>query len=195
MIKLISNLLENLHILQNIYIKNNFFFKKKSYSMDKEDLVIDKYFKNKNKGFYVDVGCYHPLQRNNIILLYQKGWRGINIDISDFSIKLLNKQVQIVISNPPYITSIEKNKMSQLILKNEPHLALFVEGEDDILFYKKIINSCEHILVSGGKLYFELNPLTAQDLLSHCERLGLSCELKSDWSGHCRFAKIHQKKA
>jgi hypothetical protein len=90
MIKLFSNLFEYLHILQNIYIKNNFFFKKKSYSMDKEDLVIDTYFKNKNKGFYVDVGCYHPLQRNNTMLLYQKGWRGINIDISDFSIKLFN---------------------------------------------------------------------------------------------------------
>jgi FkbM family methyltransferase len=38
----------------------------------------------------VDVGCYHPLQRNNTMLLYQKGWRGINIDISDFSIKLFN---------------------------------------------------------------------------------------------------------
>ena len=88
MIKFLSNLFENLHILQNIYIKNNFFFKKKSYSMDQEDLIIKEYFKEKNKGFYVDVGCYHPLQRNNTMLLYQKGWRGINIDISYFSIKL-----------------------------------------------------------------------------------------------------------
>jgi FkbM family methyltransferase len=90
MIKLFSNLFENLHILQNIYIKNNFFLKRGSYSMDQEDLVVKEYFKEKNKGFYVDVGCYHPLQRSNTMLLYQKGWRGINIDISDFSIKLFN---------------------------------------------------------------------------------------------------------
>jgi FkbM family methyltransferase len=90
MIKLFSNLFENLHILQNIYIKNNFFLKRESYSMDQEDLVVKEYFKEKNKGFYVDVGCYHPLQRSNTMLLYQKGWRGINIDISDFSIKLFN---------------------------------------------------------------------------------------------------------
>ena len=70
MMKSISNLFEKLHILQNIYIKNNFFKKKESYSMDKEDLAVQEYFKNKNYGFYVDVGCYHPLQRNNTMLLY-----------------------------------------------------------------------------------------------------------------------------
>ena len=90
MIKFLSNLYENLHILQNIYIKNNFFFKKKSYSMDKEDLVVEEYFKNKKKGFYVDVGCYHPLQRSNTMLLYQKGWRGINIDVDHHTIEIFN---------------------------------------------------------------------------------------------------------
>lgn len=115
--------------------------------------------------------------------------------MDDFSIKLLNKQVQIVISNPPYITSNEKNKMSQLVLKNEPHLALFVEGEDDILFYKKIINACEHILVSGGKLYFELNPLTANlvKLYTIQSRFFLEVKLINDMSGKTRFLKATKK--
>lgn len=56
--------------------------------MDGEDLQVKKYFHNKNKGFYVDVGAYHPIQRNNTMLLHEMGWDGINIDISDFSIKL-----------------------------------------------------------------------------------------------------------
>ena len=58
--------------------------------MDKEDLNILNYFKDKKKGFYVDVGCFHPLNRNNTYLLYLNEWRGINIDISQFSIDLFN---------------------------------------------------------------------------------------------------------
>jgi release factor glutamine methyltransferase len=97
----------------------------------------------------------------------------------------------IVVCNPPYIMATEKTQMLPNVLSYEPHRALFVDGSDPLLFYKRVID----LFVSSAVIYFELNPLTAQDLLSHCERLGLSCELKSDWSGHCRFAKINQKKA
>ena len=58
--------------------------------MDGEDLFINDYFRNKNKGFYIDVGCFHPIHRNNTFLLHKKGWNGINIDIHKFSIDLLN---------------------------------------------------------------------------------------------------------
>ena len=58
--------------------------------MDNEDLEILKYFKGKKNGFYVDVGCYHPIHRNNTYLIYKLDWRGINIDISEFSIDLFN---------------------------------------------------------------------------------------------------------
>jgi FkbM family methyltransferase len=55
-----------------------------------EDLFIQDYFKNQSKGFYVDVGCYHPLDGNNTQLLYKNGWSGINFDINQYSIKLFN---------------------------------------------------------------------------------------------------------
>ncbi len=58
--------------------------------MDREDLNIIKYFGNKKDGFYVDVGCFHPLDRNNTYLLHLNNWKGINIDISKFSIDLFN---------------------------------------------------------------------------------------------------------
>ena len=44
----------------------------------------------KKKGFYIDVGCYHPIHRNNTYLLHKNGWSGINIDIHQFSIDLFN---------------------------------------------------------------------------------------------------------
>ena len=85
---MIFKIKKKLHILHNIYFKHKYFKKRKSYAMDGEDLVIADYFKNKQKGFYVDVGCYHPIHRNNTFLLYKKGWNGINIDIHSFSIEL-----------------------------------------------------------------------------------------------------------
>jgi len=55
-----------------------------------EDLFVQNYFRNKVKGFYIDVGCYHPLEGNNTHLLYKNGWSGINFDINHYSIKLFN---------------------------------------------------------------------------------------------------------
>ena len=87
---MIFKIKKKLHILHNIYVKHKYFKKRKTYAMDGEDLVIADYFQNKQKGFYVDVGCYHPIHRNNTFLLYKKGWNGINIDIHSFSIDLFN---------------------------------------------------------------------------------------------------------
>ena len=56
-----------------------------------EDLIIDKIFKNKKKGTYVDVGCYHPIDGNNTYLLFKRGWNGINIDLNKTSIDLFKK--------------------------------------------------------------------------------------------------------
>ena len=83
------NIFEKFRMLHNIYIKNNFFIKKKTYSMNKEDVFINNYFK-KNIGFFVDVGAYHPLELSNTYLLYKRGWNGINIDISSLSIDYFN---------------------------------------------------------------------------------------------------------
>ena len=58
--------------------------------MEGEDLIISDLTKNIKNGFYVDAGCYHPLHLNNTYLLYKRSWNGINIDISEFSIKLFN---------------------------------------------------------------------------------------------------------
>jgi len=87
---MLSNLKKKIHIFHNIYLKHKHFIKKKSYSMDGEDIFIVEYFRKKNNGFYIDVGCYHPIHRNNTYLLHNNGWSGINIDIHQFSIDLFN---------------------------------------------------------------------------------------------------------
>ena len=70
-----------------MYYRPKIFFPKKTYSLFGEDLVVKKFFK-KNKGIYVDIGAYHPIEGSNTYLLYKKGWSGINIDLSDLSIQL-----------------------------------------------------------------------------------------------------------
>ena len=87
---MLKKIFRKFHIIHNIYIKHKFFFKKKSYSMDNEDTAVLNYFKDKQNGFYVDVGCYHPIHRNNTYLLHKQDWNGVNIDTSEFSIDLFN---------------------------------------------------------------------------------------------------------
>tara|TARA_B100001059_G_C17687941_1_gene503357 strand:- start:262 stop:918 length:657 start_codon:yes stop_codon:yes gene_type:complete len=88
-----------------MYYRPKAFFPKKTYSMFGEDLVVKKFFKNKKKGFYVDVGCYHPIVGSNTLLLFKKGWNGVNIDLNKISIELFNqarkkdKNFQVAISN------------------------------------------------------------------------------------------------
>ena len=71
-----------------LFIRPKIFFPKKSYSLLGEDVAIKKLLKNKKKGYYVDVGAYHPLEGSNTHLLFKDGWSGVNIDVSPLSIEL-----------------------------------------------------------------------------------------------------------
>ena len=64
--------------------------KKISYSYGGVDSLINNIFKNSNKGFYVDIGCGHPIKNNNTYLLNKKGWYGINIDLDNDNIDLFD---------------------------------------------------------------------------------------------------------
>ena len=77
-----------LNNLKRIYYEK---YSKKSYSLSNVDLVIERIFKNKNNGVFIDVGCNHPIKYNNTYLLYKKGWSGINIDLDHTSINEFNK--------------------------------------------------------------------------------------------------------
>jgi len=73
----------------NLY-RRKYKYKKISYSLNAVDLIIDYIFKNKNNGFYLDVGSQHPISNNNTYLLFKRGWCGINIDLDKKNIDLFN---------------------------------------------------------------------------------------------------------
>tara|TARA_B110001450_G_scaffold152777_1_gene142551 strand:- start:40 stop:747 length:708 start_codon:yes stop_codon:yes gene_type:complete len=79
-----------LKLLYYLFYRPKIFFPKKKYSIFGEDQFVNNYFKNKSTGFYIDVGCYHPLDGNNTHLLHKRGWHGINLDINFYSIKLFD---------------------------------------------------------------------------------------------------------
>ena len=79
-----------IYLYYNLYIRHKCFLNRKQYSQWGEDLFINNFFKNKNNGIYLDVGCFHPYMYSNTCLLYKKGWSGINIDINQTSIDLFN---------------------------------------------------------------------------------------------------------
>lgn len=65
-------------------------FCNKYYSQEGEDIILNEFLGNKNKGFFVDVGAHHPKRFSNTYLFYKKGWNGINIDPMPKSMKLFN---------------------------------------------------------------------------------------------------------
>lgn len=95
---------------------------------------------------------------------------------------------RIVICNPPYIQRSEGALMDENVLKYEPHKALFVDGDDPLLFYRKVIHLFEGR--QGLRIFFELNPLTAEMLEIHCRNEGISFSVKNDMQGKARFALI-----
>ena len=75
-----------------------------------------------------------------------------------------NNQFDIIVSNPPYITMNEKELMNKNVLDYEPHLALFVENEEPLLFYNAIADFAWNNLNEKGKLYFEINENFGQEV-------------------------------
>ena len=80
------NIFKFLYFISQRIKYSNFY--KKSYSTGAQDLIINYYFKEKQNGIYIDVGCFHPFKGNNTKLLYDKGWSGINIDLDFHTIEL-----------------------------------------------------------------------------------------------------------
>ncbi len=50
------------------------------YSQEGEDMILERFFEGKEKGFFVDIGAHHPIRFSNTYHFYKKGWRGINVD-------------------------------------------------------------------------------------------------------------------
>ncbi|MBI4931899.1 MAG: peptide chain release factor N(5)-glutamine methyltransferase [Bacteroidetes bacterium] len=95
----------------------------------------------------------------------------------------------IIVSNPPYIRISEKEKMSNNVLGYEPHLALFVNDNDPLIFYTAIVDFALQNLSPDGKLYFEINEALGGEVKKLLEGKGFkNVKVKKDMSGKDRLA-------
>ncbi len=96
----------------------------------------------------------------------------------------------IIVSNPPYVRNLEKAEIKPNVLEFEPHLALFVEDTDALLFYRKIAHLATKNLAQNGKLFFEINQYLGKETVELLEVLGFkSIELKKDIYGNDRMIR------
>jgi release factor glutamine methyltransferase len=101
----------------------------------------------------------------------------------------------VIVSNPPYITNHEKSLMHRNVTDYEPHVALFVEGKNPLLFYEYISSlAAGKILNPGGRLYFEMNENTGREIFEMLEGKGFTgIVIKQDLSGKDRMIRAVKK--
>ena len=102
----------------------------------------------------------------------------------------LTSHYDLIVSNPPYICEKEKSAMECNVLEHEPHLALFVPDDDPLLFYRAIAQYAVVALKPQGSLFFEINPLYADDLNQMLRMMSYhDISIRQDQFGKPRFLK------
>jgi len=121
-----------------------------------------------------------------------------NVNVDFFKEDVLNctklpKKYDIIVSNPPYIIENEKDKMQSNVLKYEPDIALFVNNDDPLLFYRKIAQLGQKHLISEGSIYFEINEYLGSELLILLKTEGYKeITLQKDIFGKYRMVKCRK---
>ncbi|HOK51905.1 MAG TPA: peptide chain release factor N(5)-glutamine methyltransferase, partial [Bacteroidales bacterium] len=107
---------------------------------------------------------------------------------------MFKEYYDIIVSNPPYVTESEKAMMHRNVLDYEPHVALFVEDNDPLKFYKAIADFARIKLEWGGFLYFEINPRFHKEIMEMLSLKGFrNIQLRNDINGKPRMIRAQIK--
>lgn len=106
-----------------------------------------------------------------------------------------SKNISHLISNPPYVRQSEKAEMNKNVLDFEPHLALFVEDTNPLIFYEALVKFfINYIKDKDGLLYVEINQYLANETKVLFESFGVeNCILFQDLQENLRFIRASQK--
>lgn len=95
-----------------------------------------------------------------------------------------------IVSNPPYIPLSDKNSMHPNVLEYEPHLALFVDNKDPLLFYRAITHFSGTNMKKEGAIYLEIHEALAQPVQELLMQKGFfKIEIRKDMQGKERMIK------
>jgi release factor glutamine methyltransferase len=127
-------------------------------------------------------------QRNAERLLGKDQYQFLEQDVLDSTKWPQLPDCDIIVSNPPYIPHHELAHVSEEVHRFEPAMALFVENEDPLIFYREISALAREKLKSGGALFFECNTFSANAVLDLVAKTGfLQTELRKDLAGADRM--------
>ncbi|VBB48263.1 Release factor glutamine methyltransferase [uncultured Paludibacter sp.] len=105
---------------------------------------------------------------------------------------ILDKKYDIIVSNPPYVPQNDKQEMHSNVLDYEPHIALFVEDNNPLVFYRKIAELAKNNLTKHGALYFEIHKNQGENCQRMLSSLGFkNIQIKKDISGNDRMIKAN----
>lgn len=107
------------------------------------------------------------------------------------SLDCIQEDYSIIISNPPYIPKKEMHRLNKNVTNFEPHLALFVEDNDPLIFYKKIAKIFED-KNSVEQIWLEIDPETAEINCEIFNKIG-AAQIIHDYSGNPRFIFCERK--
>ncbi len=99
-----------------------------------------------------------------------------------------NINVDVLVSNPPYIDRSEVDVMSEDTFNYEPHSALFAE-DDGLIYYKHMVSNLDKILNVGGRVYFEIGYRQGCVLREYIQSVWPSVDVKiiKDINNHDRI--------
>ncbi|HLT52354.1 MAG TPA: peptide chain release factor N(5)-glutamine methyltransferase [Flavobacteriaceae bacterium] len=112
------------------------------------------------------------------------------LGVNQNEIDSISQKFDIIVSNPPYVRHLEKNEMKKNVLDYEPHLALFVQDNEPLLFYKAIAQFAVKNLKPNGQLFFEINQYLGKEMIELLQELDFKeIKLKQDLFGNDRMIK------
>ncbi len=108
----------------------------------------------------------------------------------------LKCQFDVIVSNPPYVRNLEKEEIKKNVLDYEPHLALFVDDNDALVFYRKIASLAHNNLLENGQLYFEINQYLGKEMIDLLGKMDfINIDLRKDIYDNDRMISCKVSKA
>ena len=141
-----------------------------------------------NKGYAID---FDP----RVIKIARQNAARHEVDIDFLMIDILTEKIPVIgldvlVSNPPYVTESEKVLMKPNVLNYEPNTALFVSDENPMIFYQTIAQKGRECLKDEGRLYFEINERFGNQVAQLLENEGYkNIEIIQDINGKDRIIK------
>lgn len=125
----------------------------------------------------------------------ERNKKHLKVNVTFLKHDILNQEIpfrdlDIIVSNPPYIAEVEKREMRKNVLAYEPHLSLFTGSNDPLIFYKAIAKRAATALRQGGCLITEINPYFSSETASIFSQEGFrDVTILKDLSGKDRIVQ------